>query len=93
MIAIVLPPGNAIGGIPAADQRTAVSRNPKIVPTGEQGGDEKCATERSAPFCEGGALDGQFSAKSQEFGLFMNSATNALKTAGESLTTAARKGG
>lgn len=34
-----------------------------------------------------------FSAKSQEFGLFMNAATNALKTAGESLTTAARKGG
>ena len=35
----------------------------------------------------------EFSAKSQEFGLFMNAATNALKTAGESLTTAARKGG
>ncbi|NJR78476.1 hypothetical protein [Sphingomonas corticis] len=35
----------------------------------------------------------EFSAKSQEFGLFMNAASNALKTAGESLTTAARKGG
>lgn len=35
----------------------------------------------------------EFSAKSQEFSLFMNSANNALKTAGESLTTAARKGG
>lgn len=35
----------------------------------------------------------EFSAKSQEFGLFMNSASNALKTAGESLTTVARKGG
>ena len=34
-----------------------------------------------------------FSAKSQEFGLFMNAASNALKTAGESLTTVARKGG
>lgn len=34
-----------------------------------------------------------FSAKSQEFGLFMNAASNALKTAGESLTTTARKGG
>jgi hypothetical protein len=33
----------------------------------------------------------EFSAKSQEFGLFMNAASNALKTAGESLTTAARK--
>lgn len=35
----------------------------------------------------------EFSAKSQEFGLFMNSANNALKSAGESLTTVARKGG
>ena len=35
----------------------------------------------------------EFSAKSQEFSLFMNAANNALKTAGESLTTAARKGG
>ena len=34
-----------------------------------------------------------FSAKSQEFGLFMNAAANALKTAGESFTTVARKGG
>lgn len=34
----------------------------------------------------------EFSAKSQEFSLFMNAANNALKTAGESLTTAARKG-
>lgn len=34
-----------------------------------------------------------FSAKSQEFGLFMNAANTALKTAGESLTTMARKGG
>lgn len=33
-----------------------------------------------------------FSAKSQEFGLFMNAANTALKTAGESLTTMARKG-
>ena len=35
----------------------------------------------------------EFSAKSQEFGLFMNAASNALKTAGESLITVARKGG
>jgi len=34
-----------------------------------------------------------FSAKSQEFGLFMNATNNAIKTAGESLTTMARKGG
>lgn len=34
-----------------------------------------------------------FSAKSQEFGLFMNSTNNAIKTAGEALTTMARKGG
>lgn len=34
-----------------------------------------------------------FSAKSQEFGLFMNAASDALKTAGESLITMARKGG
>jgi hypothetical protein len=33
-----------------------------------------------------------FSAKSQEFGLFMNSTNTALKTAGEALTTMARKG-
>lgn len=35
----------------------------------------------------------EFGAKSQEFSLFMNAATNAIKTAGESLTTASRKGG
>ena len=34
-----------------------------------------------------------FGAKSQEFGLFMNATNNAIKTAGESLTTMARKGG
>lgn len=34
-----------------------------------------------------------FGAKSQEFGLFMNAMNNAIKTAGESLTTVARKGG
>ena len=48
---------------------------------------DKMAADKSDP-----SASLEFSAKSQEFGLFMNSATNALKTAGESLTTAARKG-
>lgn len=34
-----------------------------------------------------------FGAKAQEFSLFMNATNNAIKTAGESLTTMARKGG
>lgn len=49
---------------------------------------DKMASDKSDP-----SASLEFSAKSQEFGLFMNSASNALKTAGESLTTAARKGG
>ena len=48
---------------------------------------DKMAANKSDP-----SASLEFSAKSQEFGLFMNAATNALKTAGESLTTAARKG-
>ena len=49
---------------------------------------DKMAADKSDP-----SASLEFSAKSQEFGLFMNSASNALKTAGESLTTVARKGG
>jgi hypothetical protein len=48
---------------------------------------DKMAKDKSDP-----SASLEFSAKSQEFGLFMNAASNALKTAGESLTTSARKG-
>ena len=48
---------------------------------------DKMAADKSDP-----SASLEFSAKSQEFGLFMNAASNAIKTAGESLTTSARKG-
>ena len=49
---------------------------------------DKMSAENSKP--SDSAL---FGAKSQEFSLFMNATNNAIKTAGESLTTMARKGG
>ncbi|TGX52225.1 hypothetical protein E5A73_15600 [Sphingomonas gei] len=38
------------------------------------------------------SLTAKFGAKSQEFGILMNAATNAIKTVGEGLSTSARKG-